>query len=157
MNGVGAAQGEPRSVLGWLHDRKARINPTTTAALIAAPEAGYESGTGVEMASSKEWFETVAEAQRRAKKRLPKSVYMALVAGSEQGLTLDDNVNAFSELGFRPHIADLPQDRDQATTGARSGHLLPGDHLADRGAGGAARTARSRWPAPRRPPAPRSG
>jgi len=37
------------------------------------------------MASSRHWFETVAEAQRRAKKRLPKSVYMALVAGSEQG------------------------------------------------------------------------
>ena len=28
------------------------------------------------------WFETVAEAQRRAKKRLPKSVYGALIAGS---------------------------------------------------------------------------
>ena len=39
------------------------------------------------MASSRHWFETVAEAQRRAKKRLPKSVYMALVAGSEQGIT----------------------------------------------------------------------
>jgi heme/flavin dehydrogenase (mycofactocin system) len=68
------------------------------------------------MASSKEWFETVAEAQRRAKKRLPKSVYMALVAGSEQGLTLEDNVKAFSEIGFRPHIADLPQNREQATS-----------------------------------------
>jgi heme/flavin dehydrogenase (mycofactocin system) len=67
------------------------------------------------MASSREWFESVAEAQRRAKKRLPKSVYLALVAGSEQGITLDDNVNAFSELGFRPHIADLPQTREQAT------------------------------------------
>ncbi|MGH8929732.1 MAG: pre-mycofactocin synthase MftD [Egibacteraceae bacterium] len=68
------------------------------------------------MASSKEWFETVAEAQRRAKKRLPKSVYYALVAGSEQGVTLDDNVNAFGELGFLPRIADLPRSRDQATT-----------------------------------------
>ena len=68
------------------------------------------------MASSREWFETVAEAQRRAKKRLPRSVYLALVAGSEQGITLDDNVRAFSELGFRPHIADLPQQRDQATS-----------------------------------------
>ncbi|HEY1970736.1 MAG TPA: pre-mycofactocin synthase MftD [Pseudonocardia sp.] len=67
------------------------------------------------MASSKEWFETVAEAQRRAKKRLPKSVYMALVAGSEQGLTMDDNVTAFSKLGFRPRVADLPQHRSQAT------------------------------------------
>ena len=68
------------------------------------------------MASTKEWFETVAEAQRRAKKRLPKSVYMALVAGSERGITLEDNVDAFAELGFRPHIADLPQARSQATT-----------------------------------------
>jgi L-lactate dehydrogenase (cytochrome) len=68
------------------------------------------------MASTKEWFETVAEAQRRAKKRLPKSVYMALVAGSERGITLEDNVDAFAELGFRPHIADLPQERSQATT-----------------------------------------
>jgi pre-mycofactocin synthase len=68
------------------------------------------------MASSRHWFETVAEAQRWAKKRLPRSVYMALVAGSEQGITLNDNVNAFNELGFRPHIADLPQNRDQATT-----------------------------------------
>jgi L-lactate dehydrogenase (cytochrome) len=68
------------------------------------------------MASSKDWFETVAEAQRRAKKRLPKSVYLALVAGTEQGITLNDNVQAFGELGFRPHIADLPQERAQATT-----------------------------------------
>jgi L-lactate dehydrogenase (cytochrome) len=68
------------------------------------------------VASTKEWFETVAEAQRRAKKRLPKSVYMALVAGSEQGITSDDNVAAFRELGFRPHIADLPQERSQATS-----------------------------------------
>ncbi len=68
------------------------------------------------MASTREWFESVAEAQRRAKKRLPKSVYMALVAGAERGVTLDDNVNAFSEIGFRPHIADLPPSREQATS-----------------------------------------
>jgi L-lactate dehydrogenase (cytochrome) len=68
------------------------------------------------MASSRHWFETVAEAQRRAKKRLPRSVYMALVAGSEQGITLNDNVDAFAELGFRPHVADLSQTREQATT-----------------------------------------
>lgn len=68
------------------------------------------------MASTKDWFETVAEAQRRAKKRLPRSVYYALVAGAEQGITLSDNVAAFDELGFRPHIADLPPQRDQKTT-----------------------------------------
>jgi L-lactate dehydrogenase (cytochrome)/glycolate oxidase len=62
------------------------------------------------------WFETVAEAQRRAKKRLPKGVYGALVAGSERGLTIDDNVAAFSELGFAPHVADLAGKRELATT-----------------------------------------
>jgi heme/flavin dehydrogenase (mycofactocin system) len=62
------------------------------------------------------WFETVAEAQRRAKKRLPSSVYNALLAGSEKGLSYDDNTAAFAELGFAPHVADLSAKRDQATT-----------------------------------------
>jgi L-lactate dehydrogenase (cytochrome)/glycolate oxidase len=62
------------------------------------------------------WFETVAVAQLRAKRRLPKSVYGALVAGAEKGLTAEDNVAAFSELGFAPHVAGLPSLRDMATT-----------------------------------------
>ena len=69
------------------------------------------------MASTREWFETVAEAQRRAKKRLPKSVYLALLAGSESGTTLRDNVDAFGELRFAPpRIADLPGTREMATS-----------------------------------------
>ena len=69
------------------------------------------------MASSSDWFESVAEAQRRARKRLPKSVYDALLAGAERGATLDDNVAAFGELGFVPRIATgLPAERDLATT-----------------------------------------
>ncbi|HEY6480102.1 MAG TPA: pre-mycofactocin synthase MftD [Streptosporangiaceae bacterium] len=63
-----------------------------------------------------QWFETVAEAQRRARKRLPKSVYGALVAGSERGLTVADNVAAFGELGFAPHVAGLSAKRDLAAT-----------------------------------------
>ncbi|MET7541337.1 pre-mycofactocin synthase MftD [Streptomyces sp. NPDC005507] len=62
------------------------------------------------------WFETVAEAQRRAKRRLPASVYGALLAGSERGTTYRDNMAAFAEAGFAPHVADLPAKRDQATT-----------------------------------------
>ena len=61
------------------------------------------------------WFETVAEAQRRAKKRLPKSVYGALIAGSERGITVEDNVTAFSEIGFAPHVAGLADSRDLTT------------------------------------------
>lgn len=62
------------------------------------------------------WFESVAEAQRRARKRLPKSVYAALMAGSEKGVTLRDNQSAFDELGFAPMTAGLPSKRDLATT-----------------------------------------
>jgi len=62
------------------------------------------------------WFESVAEAQRRARKRLPSSVYGALIAGSERGVTVGDNIAAFAELGFAPHVAGLPAKRDLATT-----------------------------------------
>jgi heme/flavin dehydrogenase (mycofactocin system) len=62
------------------------------------------------------WFESVAEAQRRARKRLPKGVYGALVAGSERGLTTDDNTAAFAELGFAPHTAGLSNKRELGTT-----------------------------------------
>src|SRR5215813_4634858 len=62
------------------------------------------------------WFESVAEAQRRARKRLPASVYAALLAGAERGQTLDDNVQAFTELGFAPHVAGNPAQRELATT-----------------------------------------
>ena len=62
-----------------------------------------------------QWFESVAEAQRRAEKRLPRSVALAVRAGSERGLTLADNVAAFGELGFAPHMAGLSPKREQAT------------------------------------------
>ncbi|MGN6126652.1 MAG: pre-mycofactocin synthase MftD [Humibacter sp.] len=62
------------------------------------------------------WFETVLEAQRRAKKRLPPSVYAALVAGSERGKTPEDNMNAFGELQFAPHVAGHQTDRELGTT-----------------------------------------
>ena len=61
------------------------------------------------------WFETVAVAQRRAKRHLPKDVYGALIAGAEAGVTIRDNVAAFSELGFAPHVAGLPATREMAT------------------------------------------
>ena len=80
------------------------------------------------------WFETVAEAQRRARRRLPSSVYGALV-GLGEGVTVTDNMRAFSELGFAPHVAGLSAQRDLSTTVLGQPMSLPGDHLADRGAG----------------------
>ena len=62
------------------------------------------------------WFETVAFAQQLAKKRLPKSVYSALLAASEKGITVADNVDAFGELGFAPHVIGAIEKRDLSTT-----------------------------------------
>ncbi|OLZ42965.1 pre-mycofactocin synthase MftD [Amycolatopsis keratiniphila] len=64
---------------------------------------------------SNTWFESIAEAQRRAKKRLPGSVYSALIAGSEKGLTLSDNLAAFDELRYAPRTAGLPGERELGT------------------------------------------
>jgi heme/flavin dehydrogenase (mycofactocin system) len=66
--------------------------------------------------SKNAWFETVAEAQRRAKKRLPASVYSALLAGSEKGTSYNDNTGAFAELGMSPHVAGQSASRDLSTT-----------------------------------------
>lgn len=62
------------------------------------------------------WFETVAVAQERARKRLPKSVYGALIAGTENGISMRDNVDAFGELGIRPITAGQHATRDLSTT-----------------------------------------
>jgi pre-mycofactocin synthase len=62
------------------------------------------------------WFESVAEAQRRAERRLPASVAKAICAGAERGLTLRDNVRAYGELGFAPHVAGLAPQRDLSTS-----------------------------------------
>ncbi|WP_300608931.1 pre-mycofactocin synthase MftD [Trebonia sp.] len=69
------------------------------------------------MASTRGWFESVAEARRRARRRLPRSVFLALEAGAEAGVTRADNVAAFGEIRFAPpRLADLPATRDLRTT-----------------------------------------
>jgi heme/flavin dehydrogenase (mycofactocin system) len=62
------------------------------------------------------WFESVAEAERRARRTLPKSVYKAVIAGSERGTTMADNLAAFGELGFAPHVAEAPAERRMGVT-----------------------------------------
>ena len=57
------------------------------------------------------WFESVAVAKRRARKVLPRSVYGALIAGSERGATLDDNTAAFSEIRLAPVTVGQPSER----------------------------------------------
>jgi pre-mycofactocin synthase len=69
------------------------------------------------------WFESVAEAERRAGKRLPPFVSKALLAGSEKGVTYADNTTAYDKIGLAPHIAGLSGERDLSTT-------VMGQHIA---------------------------
>jgi isopentenyl diphosphate isomerase/L-lactate dehydrogenase-like FMN-dependent dehydrogenase len=62
------------------------------------------------------WFETVAVAQQRARKRLPAPVYAALVAGSERGQTIEENELAFRELQLAPHVVGQHAERELSTT-----------------------------------------
>ena len=62
------------------------------------------------------WFETVAVAQRRAQKRLPSSVYGALLAGSKRGQSYQDNMHAFTGVWFAPHIVGPSVERMLATS-----------------------------------------
>lgn len=63
-----------------------------------------------------EWFETVAVAKDRARKRLPRSVYGALIAGAEAGVSMNDNLTAFDELGLRPVTAGQSGERKMDLT-----------------------------------------
>jgi pre-mycofactocin synthase len=69
------------------------------------------------MASTRDWFESVNEAERRARRRLPGSVYSALIAGAERGDSSAENLTAYRDLGFIPRIATgLPPQRQLTTT-----------------------------------------
>ena len=91
----------------------AAVNLTRLTLAHAAPRA-----LGLaRVASTRDWFESVAEARRRARRRLPRPVFMALEAGAEAGVTRADNVAAFGEIRFAPpRLADLPPVRDLRTS-----------------------------------------
>ncbi|MEO3779796.1 pre-mycofactocin synthase MftD [Micromonospora sp. B11E3] len=61
-------------------------------------------------------FGNIAEAERLARRKLPKAVWLAVKAGNEQGWTLDENLGAFNELGFSPRVFDRPTSFDLRTT-----------------------------------------
>lgn len=74
------------------------------------------------MMAGRGYLETVEDARRRAKRRLPRQVYLALLSGSQAGVTLRANVRSFHELLLETRVADWPRDVDLATTVA--GHEL---------------------------------
>src|SRR4051794_41192570 len=92
--------------------------PITWHSVPPASEAGCPRVTGPTRRSTmaNPWFETVAEAQRRAKKRPPKGAYGALGARSQRGPTGDDNLPALAEPRLAPHTPRLPRERDKGGT-----------------------------------------
>ena len=87
----------------------------------AQPEDALDRRRREEPPMANDWLETVAEAQRRAKARLPKSVYGALIAWVIAGLgmlmlafvfqtlanrkpDLDAGVYAYARAGFGPYL-----------------------------------------------------
>jgi isopentenyl diphosphate isomerase/L-lactate dehydrogenase-like FMN-dependent dehydrogenase len=95
---------------------------------------------------------SVDDAQRRARRRLPRGVYDFVVGGSEAGLTLDHNLDGFCEITFRPRYAVAHERRNLATTVlgcdlsmpvvlAPAGQLRPVFHDAERAAARAAQVA----------------
>ena len=54
------------------------------------------------------WFETVAIAQQRARKRLPKSVYSSLLAASEKGFyAMAFVLSLFAAVTVQKNVRDL--------------------------------------------------
>lgn len=66
--------------------------------------------------SKKVRFKNLAQAERLARRKLPPAVWLAVKAGNEAGLTLDDNLRAFTQLGFSPTVFDRPTAFDLSTT-----------------------------------------
>lgn len=65
------------------------------------------------------WFETVAQAQQRAQRKIPPSVYAALVAGAESGHSSQDNLRAFEEVEFVPRLVWEPTPSTPPTMATR--------------------------------------
>jgi heme/flavin dehydrogenase (mycofactocin system) len=65
-------------------------------------------------------IESFAAAQRIAKRRMPRPIYTALISGNEKGITIKENPESFSQIGWLPRVAretpeEQPLKRELAT------------------------------------------
>ncbi len=75
-------------------------------------------------------------------------MYASLIAGTEKGVTLHDNIQAFDEIGLIPRIAaDLPPKREMSTTVLGQDIDFP---VIRRSSGRGSSTPAGRWPWRRR-------
>ena len=73
----------------------------------------------------REWFDTIAEDEELARRRLPHAMWDRLMGGAEGGATTQANASAYSSVWFRPRGAAAPASRSTATTVAGTDIDLP--------------------------------
>ena len=61
-------------------------------------------------------FDSVAEAERLARRRLPGAMFERLNRGADDSLTFTANRRAFGEVSFRPRAADVREPRSTRTS-----------------------------------------
>jgi len=71
------------------------------------------------------YLETVEDAHLRARRRLPRQVYLALLSGSQAGVTMRSNVRRFHDLMLDTRVAAWPEAVDLSTTAAGQQLSLP--------------------------------
>src|SRR5699024_3128462 len=92
------------SLLGWEHLEGFTDHVCKLIRLLDGVTSHVQGGTVFGPAQ----FGTLAEAEKIAKKKLPRDVWLAVKAGNEKQWTLDENVEAFERLGFSPTIFNRP-------------------------------------------------
>ena len=61
-------------------------------------------------------FDSVAEAERMARRRLPSAMFERLSRGADDSVTFAANLRAFGEVSLRPRAADVREPRSTRTT-----------------------------------------
>jgi pre-mycofactocin synthase len=85
-------------------------------------EATPNMGRGLGRSRS---FDTIAEAERLARRRLPRAMYERVTGGADAGITARANVQAFADVWFQPRGAAAVPARITSTTVLGSHIELP--------------------------------
>jgi isopentenyl diphosphate isomerase/L-lactate dehydrogenase-like FMN-dependent dehydrogenase len=83
---------------------------------IVTETAGGKGAVAAPVLRYRDRFDSVAEAERLARRRLPRAMFASLNAGADDSLTAQANVEAFGQVWFRPRAAAARPDRTTRTT-----------------------------------------
>ena len=78
--------------------------------------AGQDADAPAPVLRVRDRFDSVAEAERLARRRLPRAMFARLSAGADDSVTTQANIDAFARVWFRPRAAAARPDRTTRTT-----------------------------------------